>query len=64
MIWGIVGVLLLMFAGGVLTSFAEYKLDYNLYDLIREKVFRQPAERARLDGLYRESARLRTRLGL
>jgi hypothetical protein len=30
---------LILFAGGLVTSFAEYKLDYNLYDLIKDKLF-------------------------
>lgn len=31
----------LMFAGGVLTSYAEYKFKYNLYETILEKIFRK-----------------------
>lgn len=34
-LFGILGVL---FAGGLLTSYAEYRFDYNLYELLREKL--------------------------
>lgn len=37
----LIKMLLLLLAGGVLTSYAEYKFNYNLYELIREKVFRK-----------------------
>lgn len=36
----IVGVLALMFAGGLLTSFAEYKFDYNLYAKVFHKAYK------------------------
>ena len=39
----IVAAVLLMFAGGVLTSLAEYKFKYNLYELIASKIFRKKA---------------------
>jgi hypothetical protein len=29
--------LLILFAGGLLTSYFEYKFDYNLYDLLKDK---------------------------
>ena len=28
-----------LFAGGLITSFAEYKFDYNLYDTLKDKLF-------------------------
>lgn len=28
-----------LFAGGLITSFAEYKKNYNLYDLLKDKLF-------------------------
>lgn len=35
---------LILFAGGVATSYAEYRFNYNLYDLIKDKLF--PAKKA------------------
>lgn len=35
---------LVLFAGGVVTSYAEYKLNYNLYDLLKDKLF--PAKKS------------------
>lgn len=29
----------ILFAGGLVTSFVEYKLNYNLYDTIKDKLF-------------------------
>lgn len=30
---------LVLFAGGLITSFVEYKLSYNLFDTIKDKLF-------------------------
>jgi hypothetical protein len=29
---------LVLLAGGLLTSYAEYRFDYNLYDLLKDKI--------------------------
>jgi hypothetical protein len=31
-------ILLLLLAGGVATSYAEYKFSYNLYDFVKDKI--------------------------
>jgi hypothetical protein len=35
---------LILLAGGLATSYAEYRLNYNLYDLIKDKLF--PAKKS------------------
>jgi len=37
----LVVILLIMLAGAVAASYAEYRFKYNLYELIAEKIFRR-----------------------